>query len=172
MDSPLIRSVAADANVLLAAIAHRAAVRVFRERPEILVVTTEVTLREVHEYAPLFARKYELDVDVLHEIANILPVRRYTERSYRSHIAEARRYLAQRDPDDVALGDSYATFSNRRSFSISSAVLLRSSRTEAVFIFVSTGVYTLIMPHDSNGSGIALRGTGRRPSDSFAVLKF
>jgi predicted nucleic acid-binding protein len=90
--------------VLLAAVAHRAAVRVFRERPDILVVTTEVTLREVHEYIPEFARRYELDVDVLHEIANNLPVRRYTERSYRSHIEEARRYLAQRDPDDVALG--------------------------------------------------------------------
>jgi len=102
--SPPIKSVAADANVLLAAIAGRAAARVFAERPELIVITTKVTLREVHKYVPEFARRYGLDLEVLHEITDNLPVQRYAQPAYRSHLAQARHYLEHRDPDDVALG--------------------------------------------------------------------
>ena len=104
MTSPPIKSVAADANVLLAAIAGRAAARVFAERPELIVITTKVTLREVHKYVPEFARRYGLDLEVLHEITDNLPVQRYAQPAYRSHLAQARHYLEHRDPDDVALG--------------------------------------------------------------------
>ena len=104
MTSPPIKSIAADANVLLAAIAGRAAARVFTERPDLLVVTTRVTIAEVHKYLPQFADRYGLDVDDLHEATDNLPVLRYSEIEYRSHLAEARRYLEHRDPDDVALG--------------------------------------------------------------------
>ena len=103
MTLPPIKSVAADANVLLAAIAGRAAARVFVERPDLFVVSTDVTLLEVHEYLPEFASRYNLDVDELHEAADNLPVRRYYARSYRSHLAQARHHLGHRDPDDVAL---------------------------------------------------------------------
>ena len=104
MTSLPIKSVAADANVLLAAIAARAAARVFAERPDLIVVTTEITLGEVHKYIPEFARRYNLDIDELHEVADNLPVQRYKEPAYRSHLAQARHHLGHRDPDDVALG--------------------------------------------------------------------
>jgi hypothetical protein len=70
--SPPIKSVAADANVLLAAIAARAAARVFEERPALIVVTTEITLGEVHKYIPEFARRYGLDIEELHAVADNL----------------------------------------------------------------------------------------------------
>lgn len=76
----------------------------FAERPDLIVVTTEITLGEVHKYLPEFAARYGLDVDELHEIADNLPVQRYKEPAYRSHIPQARQHLGQRDPDDVALG--------------------------------------------------------------------
>jgi predicted nucleic acid-binding protein len=74
------------------------------QRPDLVVVTTEVTLGEVHKYIPEFARRYGLDIDELHEVADNLPVLRYKEPAYRSHLAQARHHLGHRDPDDVALG--------------------------------------------------------------------
>ena len=49
MTSRPLRSVAADANVLLSAAMGRAAQRVFHEST-LLIVTTETILDEVHEY--------------------------------------------------------------------------------------------------------------------------
>jgi len=101
--SPSIKSVAADANVLLAVVAERAAARVFTERPDILVVTTRVTIGEVRWHLSEFAGRYELDVDQLHKTFDDLPVMRYGLPQYSSHLAEARRYLQHRDPRDVGL---------------------------------------------------------------------
>jgi len=98
-----LKSVAADSNVLLAALARRAAWRVFENAPDLVIVTTEETIAEVEEYLPEFAARYELDIDALREALEILPVERYSEADYISHLVEARRYLAKRDPDDVAL---------------------------------------------------------------------
>jgi predicted nucleic acid-binding protein len=88
---------------LLGAIAGRAAARVFRECPDILVVTTRVTFGEVRWHLAEFAERYELDIDKLHEITDNLPMVHYGYREYRSHIEEARRYLEYRDPSDVGL---------------------------------------------------------------------
>lgn len=103
MTSLPLKSVAADSNVLLSAIARRAAWRVFENAPDLLVVTTEVVLSEVHEYLPEFAERYGFEVDTLHEAAELLPVERYSESDYITHIAEATKYLGHRDPDDVHL---------------------------------------------------------------------
>lgn len=59
MTSPPLRSVAADSNVLLAALARRAARRVFDYAPDLIIVTTEQTIAEVEEYLPEFAARYE-----------------------------------------------------------------------------------------------------------------
>lgn len=103
MTSPPPKSVAADSNVLLSAIARRAAWRVFENAPDLLVVTTEVVLAEVHEYLPEFAARYGFEVDALHEAAELLPVERYSESDYVTHVREATNYLGHRDPDDVHL---------------------------------------------------------------------
>ncbi len=75
----------------------------FTERPDILVVTTRVTIGEVRWHLPEFAERYRLDVAELHNAVDRLPVVRYGPIKYRSHLDEARRYLGHRDPDDVAL---------------------------------------------------------------------
>jgi predicted nucleic acid-binding protein len=69
----------------------------------LVIVTTEHTIAEIEEYLPVFAARYNLDVEVLREALEILPVERYSERDYHSHLAEAHRYLGERDPDDVPL---------------------------------------------------------------------
>lgn len=103
MTSPPLRSVAADSNVLLSAVAGRAARRVFEKAPGLLVVTTEVVIAEVHKYVPEFAERYGFDVDFLHEEVEVLPLERYSESDYITHMREAKKYLDRRDPDDVHL---------------------------------------------------------------------
>lgn len=103
MTSLPIRSVAADSNVLLAAVAGRAARRVFEKAPELVVVTTETNISEVEEYIPEFAARYGIDEELMLQVLEILPIERYSERDYITHIGEASRYLRDRDPDDVAL---------------------------------------------------------------------
>ena len=103
MSSERPASVAADSNVLLSAVARRAAARVL-DVEDLTVVTTEATIAEVHEHAVKFCVRYELDIDLIHEAIELLPVERYSEDEYRSHIAEAQRYVGARDPDDVHLG--------------------------------------------------------------------
>lgn len=60
-------------------------------------------MAEVYEYSPLFAARYRIPLDVFQETIVGLAIRLYDESEYRSHLDEARRYLEQRDPDDVAL---------------------------------------------------------------------
>ena len=103
MTSRPLRSVAADSNVLLSAVARRAAWRVFEKAPDLVVVTTELVIAEVHEYVPEFAERYGFEVDVLHEAVELLPVERYSESDYITHVQDAKKYLGWRDPDDVHL---------------------------------------------------------------------
>ena len=102
MSSSSIRSVAADSNVLLSAIAGRAARRVF-ERVELDVVTTEANIDEVREYLPSFAARYGLPEDLLMETLQILPITIYDERQYAEQLPAAHALLGARDEDDVAL---------------------------------------------------------------------
>jgi predicted nucleic acid-binding protein len=103
MTSRSLRSVAADSNVLLSAVVGHAARRVFERVPRLLVVTTEANLAEVQEYLPFMSDAYGLDLLEVQEAQAALPVRIYNAAWYRSRIPEAKRYLQDRDPDDVAL---------------------------------------------------------------------
>lgn len=102
VSSPSIRSVAADSNVLLSAVAGKAAKRVF-ENAELIVVTTEQNVAEVKEYVPEFAARYELPEELLLEILALLPITVYAEQQYADKVPTARQLLAARDEDDVAL---------------------------------------------------------------------
>ena len=64
MSSPSIKSVAADSNVLLSAVAGRAARRVLAIE-ELIVVTTEHNISEVLKYLPVFGKRYALPEDLL-----------------------------------------------------------------------------------------------------------
>jgi predicted nucleic acid-binding protein len=99
-----LRSVAADSNVLLSAAVGHAARRVFEGAQKLLVVTTEANLAEVQAYLPSMAQAYGLDLVEVQEAFAALPIKLYSEKQYRTRIPQARRYLQERDPDDVALG--------------------------------------------------------------------
>jgi hypothetical protein len=72
-----LRSVAADSNVLRAALAGRAALRVFENAPGLVIVTTEETIAEVEEYLPTFAARYDLDTEKMREEREVLPLETY-----------------------------------------------------------------------------------------------
>lgn len=103
MTSKPLRSVAADSNVLLSAAVGRAARIIFDKARELSVVTTEANLAEVGVYLPVMAKSYGLDLADVEEDLARLPIKIYTKSQYESHLAEAKRYLEKRDPDDVAL---------------------------------------------------------------------
>lgn len=103
MTSKPLRSVAADSNVLLSAAVGHAARRVFERTPKLFVVTTEANLAEVQAYLPSMAQAYGLDLVEVQEALTALPIKLYTESQYRSRLPQARKYLQERDPDDVAL---------------------------------------------------------------------
>jgi predicted nucleic acid-binding protein len=88
---------------LLSAVAKRAASRILRDRPELRIVTTIVTIGEVRWHVAEFAERYQIDMGEMHKTIDSFPIRRYRYNEYRSHMAAARRYLALRDPSDVGL---------------------------------------------------------------------
>ncbi|MGH9366483.1 MAG: PIN domain-containing protein [Thermoanaerobaculia bacterium] len=49
------------------------------------------------------AQAYGLDLVEVQEALGALPIKLYSEKQYRTRIPQARRYLQERDPDDVAL---------------------------------------------------------------------
>jgi predicted nucleic acid-binding protein len=88
--------------VLLSALAGKAARRVF-QNAELIVVTTEHNVEEVREYVPYFAARYKLPEELLFETLEFLPIQVYAEYEYAAQLPAARRLLADRDEDDVAL---------------------------------------------------------------------
>lgn len=103
MISKTLRNVAADSNVLLSAAVGRAARRVFERIPRLKVVTTEKAMSEVKEYLPMMAAQYGLGLEEAEEALRLLSIQVLSERHYRSHLPQARKYLEKRDPDDVTL---------------------------------------------------------------------
>ena len=101
MTSPNLRSVAADSNVLLSAIAGKAASRVFES--ELVIVTTDVNVAEIVRYVPEFAARYGIAEELLLDVLELLPIEIYSKRQYAAQLFAARSLLAARDPDDVPL---------------------------------------------------------------------
>jgi predicted nucleic acid-binding protein len=99
---PKVSSVAADSNVLLSAVAGRAARRVFGV-PELIVVTTEHNVAEVAEYIPEFASRYRLHEDVVFQTLALLPIVVFAEHQYAEQLSAAHGFIAERDQDDIAL---------------------------------------------------------------------
>jgi predicted nucleic acid-binding protein len=94
---------AADANVLLSALLGGQAARVLRHPAIDEILTTEATLAEVQEYAGHLARKRRLAPDLVLLAAATLPVTTVRRSAYAASLAEARKRIARRDPDDVEL---------------------------------------------------------------------
>lgn len=94
---------AADANVLLSALIGGQAARVLHHDAIEEILTTEVTLAEVQEYAGQLARRRRLAIDVVLLAAAALPVTTIPRTVYAPSLAEARKRIGRRDPDDVEL---------------------------------------------------------------------
>jgi predicted nucleic acid-binding protein len=94
---------AADANALLSAVLGGRA-RLVLDHPDIdEVVTTEATFAEVREYSLLLGRKKKIAPDMLLLAVAALPVSIISPEVYEDAMAEARRLIEWRDPDDIEI---------------------------------------------------------------------
>ena len=110
-----------DANPILAALLGGPARRVFFETSVREFAVSEIVLSEVREHVPRLARKLGTMPAFLEYALDLLPLRRYPARAYRRTMAEARRRIGRRDPDDIdvlalALRLQVPLWSNDRDF--------------------------------------------------------
>lgn len=94
---------AADAKVLLSAVLGGRARLVFASPLVESVFTTANVLDEVREYAPTLALKKKFNAESILLAISVLPVEVVEPREYQRKMAEARRQIGERDPDDVDL---------------------------------------------------------------------
>ncbi len=112
---------AADANVLLAAIGG-GRTKLVLDHPRVeSVVTPGPVLEEVHQYLREFAAKQGLPEALLLMTLTSLPVTVVDRKDYSEALAEASRRMRDRDPDDVdllalALQRDIAVWSNDSDF--------------------------------------------------------
>ena len=100
--SPGVERVAAGANVILSAVAGKAALKVFTQS-YISVVTTRKTLLEVREYLPEMAEQYGLPPEILEAQLGLLALEAFSEEAYARKIKEALKRIGRRDVDDADL---------------------------------------------------------------------
>lgn len=92
---------AADANVLLAAVLGGRAGLILASTEIEEIFTAEVTFAEVEEYAAVLAKKRRLSTDLLLLAVTSLPVTIVDRAAYANSLSEAKRRIGRRDPDDV-----------------------------------------------------------------------
>jgi predicted nucleic acid-binding protein len=97
-----LKKLAADANVILSAIAGKAALRVFLKK-DIEIVTTQFNIDEVREYLSVIAGKYDLVEEILESQLKLLPSKIYSQDQYKSFLPKAAKIMSGRDMDDVEL---------------------------------------------------------------------
>ena len=93
----------ADANVLLSAVIGGRAKLVLNHREVRSVFTTESTLAEGQEYAPVLAEKKRLPADIVLLAIAALPVTVVAHATYARRLSEALNRIGRRDPDDAEL---------------------------------------------------------------------
>lgn len=91
--------VVADANVLLSALAGRAADRVLTS--DLDTHTTEHTWAEVVEYVPVFQQRYQITVEEMDAALEEAPVHIHGRMEYAEKLPEAIALVGSRDPEDV-----------------------------------------------------------------------
>lgn len=92
---------AADANVLLAAVQGGRAKLILGSTQIEEILTAETTFEEVEEYAIVLAKKRRLPADLLLLAVASLPVTIVERQAYARSVSEAKRRIGRRDPDDV-----------------------------------------------------------------------
>ena len=99
MNSGVTIVVVADANVLLAAVAGKAAAKVLDQPVEIH--TTIHTVLEVMEYMVKFSTYYGVHVSYLLKQFKSMPLRVWDRKFYKEKCREAELLIGKRDPKDV-----------------------------------------------------------------------
>lgn len=113
---------AADANVLLSAVIGGRAKSLLNHPSITEIFAAQATLEEVQEYAAQLAVKKRLSLDVVLMAVASLPVTVIERATYEKSVAEAKRRIGRRDPDEVdvlalALHTGAAVWSNDNDFS-------------------------------------------------------
>ncbi len=98
-----LRKLAVDSNILLSAVIGKSALKIFT-RADIDFITTQFNIEEVKEYIPHLSLKYRLHMPILTLQLQMLPVTVYQENFYKSHLPEAKKFLQDKDVDDIHLG--------------------------------------------------------------------
>jgi len=99
----IVVRLAADANVLVSAVLGGRARLILASPAVEAVFTTATVLSEVQEYAPILAAKKKLSAESILLAVSVLPIELVDPSLYRRKLAEARRRIGDRDPDDVDL---------------------------------------------------------------------
>lgn len=97
-----LKKLAADANVILSAVAGKAALRVFLVG-NIEFVTTRFNIEEVGEYLGIMAGKYGLSETILQSQLKLLPLEIHDRHVYNDSLERASKKLSEKDPDDIEL---------------------------------------------------------------------
>lgn len=127
-----IKKLAADANVILSAVAGKAALRVFLKE-DIEIVTTQFNIDEVREYLSVIAGKYNLSEELLESQLKLLPLKIYSQDQYRQFLSKASKVMSGRDMDDIellalAMKLKAPVWSNDRDFSSSGVKVYTTAR--------------------------------------------
>lgn len=110
-----------DANPIISALLGGAALRAFWSPSLKELATTAFTMGEVLSYLPHLARKISVAEEMLRFTLELLPLTVHGKEVYQNQMAEARRRIGKRDPNDVdllalVLALGYPLWSNDRDF--------------------------------------------------------
>ncbi len=127
-----LKKLAADANVILFAVAGKAALRVFLKE-DIEIVATQFNIDEVREYLSVIADKYGLAEEILESQLKLLPLKIYSQDQYKSFLPKASKIMSGRDMDDIellalALKLKAPVWSNDRDFTASSVKVYTTAK--------------------------------------------
>lgn len=131
-------SLVVDANAILSALIGGKARRVFFETDLQEFAAPDRVLREVKAHLPRLALKMGCGRGLLENAFDLLPLTRYSARAYHNKMAEARRQIEHRDPDDVdvlalALHLGVPLWSNDHDFDHTSIVRFTTAQLLALF---------------------------------------
>ncbi len=97
-----LKKLAADANVILSAVAGKAEFRVFLKE-DIEIITTQFNIDEAMEYLHIISKQYGLSEAILESQLKLLPLKIFPRHSYDDFIPKAARGMASKDEDDIEL---------------------------------------------------------------------
>lgn len=116
----MLLTIAVDANPILSALLGGYA-RTILFDPRFCFLTTAFTMTEVGRYLPRIAKKSAVPISYLEKALALLPIEVVGRDHYSSVLSEARRLIAEIDPDDVdilalAVQEKITLWTNDRDF--------------------------------------------------------